>query len=86
MDETEDLLHSVAATGMGLAFAAGVLVVGLRRRGAGPWPRVLDAVAVVASVALPAAMSLFPAVDGVLQRLMFAVAYAWYAVQAVQNR
>jgi hypothetical protein len=83
-DSTEDLLHSVAATGMGFAFAAGVVATavvaarrGDRRRTA------LDVVAVVASLVLPLAMGVLPQVDGVLQRLMFAVAYAWYAREAL---
>jgi hypothetical protein len=83
-DSTEDLLHSVAATGMGFAFAAGVVATavvaarrGDRRRTA------LDVVAVVASLVLPLAMGVLPQVDGVLQRLMFAVAYAWYAWEAL---
>ena len=83
-DRTEDLLHSVAASGMGLAFAAGVVAVALippacpRRR------RVLDVIAVAASVALPLAMAAAPSLDGLLQRLMLAVAYSWYAAEAVR--
>jgi putative copper export protein len=82
-DRTEDLLHSVAATGMGIAFAAGVVAVALRR---GPVRRrrVPDVVAVGAAVALPLAMSVAPALDGLLQRLMFVVAYGWYAVEAIR--
>ena len=46
--------------------------------------RVLDVVAVGASVAVPLVMSAWPEGDGALQRAMFAVAYAWYAVEAVR--
>jgi hypothetical protein len=39
--------------------------------------------AVVAAVVVPLAMFAWPAVDGVFQRVMFGVAYAWYARAAV---
>lgn len=82
-DGTEDLMHSVVASAMGFAFAAGVVVTcvvtarGGSRRGVG-W----DVAAVAASVVLPLGMAALPAVDGVLQRLMFLVAYVWYAREA----
>jgi hypothetical protein len=80
-DRVEDLLHSVAATGMGFAFAFGILAVSLRRpRGARRWH---DVAAIVASVALPLAMMAVPELAGVLQRGMFVVAYAWYGGVAV---
>jgi len=84
-DRTEDLLHSIAATGMGLAFAVGVVAVALERARRRRGPRVLDVMAVTASVAIPPAMSLAPSVDGLLQRLMFGVAYAWYVTEAVRD-
>lgn len=37
-DRFEDLLHSLTASAMGLAFAGGVVAVGIARRG----PRLLD--------------------------------------------
>lgn len=84
-DPTEDLLHSMAATALGFAFALGIVATTLhaskpqrRRR----WP--VDAIAVLASVVLPLAMSGFPDLAGALQRLMFAVAYAWYATEAAR--
>jgi hypothetical protein len=40
--------------------------------------RVLDVIAVLAAVANPLAMNALPAWTGLLQRGMFAVAYAWY--------
>jgi hypothetical protein len=84
-DRTEDLLHSVAATGMGLAFAAGVVAVMFERASLRRRLRVLDVMAVAASVAIPLAMSAVPSIDGLLQRLMFAVAYAWYVTEAVRG-
>ena len=84
-DPTEDLLHSVFATLMGFAFAFGVTAVAihLRRKGI-PW-RALDIIAVVASVVLPIGMSMYGQVDGILQRLMFAIAYLWYGREAVRT-
>jgi hypothetical protein len=82
-DRTEDALHSVAATAMGFAFAAGVVAAAVHRgRRARIGGLVLDVVAVAASVVVPLAMSAWPAADGALQRFMFAVAYVWYATAA----
>ncbi len=85
-DATEDLLHSVTASVMGLAFAIGVVLVGLRRSPASRGSRVLDATAVLSSVALPLAMTVDVAHTGAWQRLMFVVAYAWFAREAVRGR
>lgn len=84
-DRTEDLLHSVAASSMGVAFALGVVAAALSRNRRDPRWRVLDVVAVVSSVAIPLGMSAWPALGGALQRLMFVVAYAWYGVEAVST-
>ncbi len=81
-DPTEDLLHSIAATVMGFAFALGVAAVALRLHSVDHRWRVLDAVAVLASVALPVAMATNGAIDGLLQRVMFAIAYVWYGREA----
>lgn len=85
VDRTEDLLHSVAATGMGFAFALGVVAVAMRRQRQIN-RRWLDALVVAASVAIPLAMSAMPAVDGLTQRLMFGLAFAWYVVEALSRR
>jgi uncharacterized membrane protein (DUF441 family) len=87
VDRVEDLLHSIAASGMGIAFALGVVAAvlaqsGLARSGRRDRMRVLDGVAVMASVVLPLGMSVWPQAEGALQRLMFLVAYSWYAVEA----
>lgn len=74
-DTTEDFLHSVFASVMGFAFALGVVAIMVRSRKG----RALDATAVIASVVLPAGMTAFSSYDGLLQRLMFVVAYCWYA-------
>lgn len=86
-DPTEDVLHSVTATAMGFAFAAGIVAALVQaRRQMSSRPMVFDVVAVAASVVIPLGMTAWPGVDGALQRLMFAVAYAWYAVEAVRGR
>jgi hypothetical protein len=82
-DRVEDVLHSVAATGMGFAFALGVAAVAWRRHGAGVRPHWRDGVAVLAAVALPLAMTWWPGSAGALQRAMFLVAYTWYGLEAV---
>jgi len=79
----EDMLHSVFATGMGFAFALGVVTRWIQRRRRGPAVRALDALAVGAATFVPIAMSILPAFAGVLQRTMFAVAYVWYANEAI---
>lgn len=83
-DRTEDLLHSIAATMMGFAFAIGVVSVnwtwGRRAR-----LRPLDALAIAASLVLSLAMAAIANYAGALQRAMFAIAYVWYAREAVDS-
>jgi hypothetical protein len=75
-DRTEDLLHSMAASGIGIAFVVGVVAVLIPR-----WPAIglVGPLAVAASVLLPLGMTLWDGAAGALQRAMFAVAYVWYA-------
>lgn len=47
--------------------------------------RALDVAAIGASAVLPMWMSLDETIDGALQRLMFTVAYLWYAREALQG-
>jgi hypothetical protein len=85
-DPVEDVLHSVAATAMGFAFAVGiaaVLVHATREQRRRRWP--LDALAVAAAVLLPLGMVGLPEAAGAFQRTMFAVAYTWYATEAVRG-
>lgn len=86
-DRTEDALHSIAATSMGFAFALGVVaVLVFRPRAEDASRRLIATTAVVAATALPAAMGLLPAAQGILQRTMFAVAYLWFATEALLAR
>lgn len=77
-DPVEDWLHSFAASGMGFAFALGVGWCWWGR----PWQakaRLIDLVVVATAVFIPLAMRFLPDWAGLLQRLMFATAYVWYA-------
>ena len=91
-DPVEDLLHSVTATAMGFAFVFGVLMR-LAQRWFGGAPAgcvgvhgrrgvVLDVVAVAAASVIPLIMVFEADVAGLVQRLVFAVAYVWYAAAA----
>ena len=81
-DALEDVLHSVAATAMGFAFAGAVAVSMFPRDLLHPHVRLLDAAALAASVLVPLAMVSVPGSAGLLQRVMFAVALTWYASAA----
>ncbi len=78
---SEDLLHSLFATVMGLCFIAGVLTVMVARRLPGPWAALPD----IAAATIPALVSLAMSspVWGLLQRIMFITAAAWYAREAL---
>ncbi len=81
--EREDLLHSICATGMGFAFAFGLVAVVVGRGRHGEPLRWLDVVAIGSAGAIPAASGALPDAAGLLQRIMFVVAYAWYGREAV---
>lgn len=84
-DPVEDGLHSFTATAMGFAFAIGV-VLRLLRRGRDRLGMAADLVVIVAAVTRPLGMNLLPEWDGLLQRGMFAVAYAWYAFEVLRTK
>ncbi|MCC7077916.1 MAG: DUF998 domain-containing protein [Acidimicrobiia bacterium] len=84
-DATEDLMHSVAATTMGFAFASGVVAVALRRNDGRPRFTALDVVAVGAAVLIPLSMATWGDVDGIPQRAMFLVAFTWYGWEALRR-
>ena len=91
-DSVEDLLHSVTATAMGFAFVFGVALRLAQRwfggsfagsvAARGRWGVVLDVVAVAAASVIPLIMVFQADVAGLVQRLMFTVAYVWYAAAA----
>jgi hypothetical protein len=81
-DLLEDQMHSFAATAMGFAFAFGVVAVGIGNSRAIGRVRLWDIVAVLASVIVPIGMANLAGIAGLLQRVMFAVAYVWYGIEA----
>lgn len=79
-DPVENGLHSFAASGMGFAFALGVGWRWWQR----PWRakmRGVDLVMVVTAVFIPLTMFILSDWDGLLQRLMFTIAYLWYGIE-----
>ena len=79
-DPVEDWLHSFSATLMGFAFSLGVFFRFLQRgKSIG---RVLDLVALASAIGIPLLMMRFPGIGGLVQRLMFLVAYLWYGTEA----
>ncbi|MCG6872923.1 MAG: DUF998 domain-containing protein [Gammaproteobacteria bacterium] len=83
VDAMEDLLHSVTATGMGFAFTLGVVARWLQRGPDQPRSRRFDLAAILAATLLVPVGGALPAVGGLLQRLMFAVAYLWFGHEAL---
>ena len=81
---SEDLLHSIFASVMGVAFIGGVIAVMVERRATRH--ATLDLAAVALVVALSAGMAGFAATFGLLQRVMFLVAYCWYGREAIVTR
>jgi len=79
-DPVENWLHSFAASGMGFAFVLGVGWRWWHRPWQAKW-RMMDLLVMGTAVFIPLAMSFLPNWDGLLQRLMFATAYAWYAME-----
>ena len=72
---TEDDLHSIAASGMGVAFATACVArfwtPGRKR------PDIFNVIALCCSVGLPLAMLGFPEIAGAAQRLMFLISFVW---------
>jgi Protein of unknown function (DUF998) len=82
-DRTEDLLHSIFASGMGLAFCLGVAARFAHRGPRAHFDRSLDALALLAATALPLLMASVSSIGGLAQRVLFAVAYVWFGREAV---
>jgi hypothetical protein len=84
-DVFEDTLHSIASFAVGMSFIVGVLFVTFRRGpGAGP-VRVFDWIAIGIALVVPPVMFNVTGVAGVVQRVMFAVAYLWYGLEAFRQ-
>ncbi len=83
-DVIEDWLHSFTATLMGFAFSLGVFFRLLQRARENLKIRVLDLVALASAIFIPLLMISFPGITGLVQRVMFLVAYLWYGTEAWQ--
>lgn len=84
-DRFEDTLHSLASFAVGLAFVVGVIAVAVMRGTTWSPARVYDLVALVASVVIPLVMFNLTGVAGLVQRVMFAIAYIWYGMEALRS-
>ena len=78
--ESEDVLHSIFAGVIGFGFVVGVLAVMIARQLPSIRAAVPDLVALVVTISVPMTMS--TSVWGLLQRLMFLTAAAWYVREA----
>jgi hypothetical protein len=83
-DEVEDLLHSAASFGVGLFFTVGVVLVAVRRVDARGWLRIIDGVALAAALVIPLLMANVDE-SGLVQRIMFLVAFLWYGLETVRT-
>lgn len=82
-DQFEDLLHSVFASGMGLAFCVGVVARFAHRDRRAYAGRTLDTLVLVVATLLPMLLASASSLGGLAQRVMFAVAYVWFGREAL---
>jgi len=82
-DPVEDFLHSVFATGMGFAFCTGVVARFIQRGPGAVIGRSVDILALLVATALPLLLASSFGVGGLVQRVMFGVAYLWYGREAL---
>lgn len=78
-DKTEDLLHSLTASGMGTAFTLGVILHLFQHRHRSFVSRLADLVAAALATLLPLSMLLWPETEGLVQRPLFLTGYLWFA-------
>ena len=81
----EAQVHSVLAGAAGVAYTVGAGTVAFTDAGAPVWLRALSLVVAVSGVVLPLAMARRPQVQGLIQRVMFALAYAWLIAEALHG-
>ena len=82
-DPVEDVLHSIFASGMGLAFCIGVAARFAHRGPRAYIGRSLDALALAVAAVLPLLLASASSIGGLAQRVMFAVAYVWFGREAL---
>ena len=78
----EAQLHSWVASAAGVAYTVGVGAVAFTDAEAPVWLRAFSLVVAISGVAFPAAMVGLPTVAGLLQRVMFALAYVWLLAES----
>lgn len=83
-DPIEDHLHSFMSDGVGFAFTLGVLVVFLQRSQSDRVAKAFDVIVMLCSIFIPLAMLVWLNIDGLIQRIMFAVSYVWYAKETAR--
>jgi hypothetical protein len=77
-DVRADELHSLFATVVGFAFTFGAIAQSFIERGR--WRRLVCYGAAAVAIILPLGMLQFPEIQGVLQRIMFGITFAWLVV------
>lgn len=82
-DQFEDLLHSVFASAMGLAFCVGVVARFAHRGPRAFGGRALDTLALVVATLLPMLLASASNLGRLALRVMFAVAYVWFGREAL---
>lgn len=81
-DPFEDLLHSITATVMGFAFSFGVMTRFFQRERRFSLAGIYDLIALGAAIVIPLLMAAGIGPAGLIQRVMFLVAYGWYGAEA----
>ena len=82
-DLMEDILHSWMSGLVGTVFSLGVLAVLFQRSKTDRFAKAYDLVAIGTSILIFPAMLFWSEINGLIQRIMFAVAYLWYAREAL---
>lgn len=83
-DPLENHLHSFTATFMGFAFTFGVVIRFLQRWNQVSSGKMLDLLAALCATFIPMLMLFQPDIAGLVQRLMFLVAYVWFGKEALE--
>ena len=84
-DSTEDLLHTIAASAMGIGYMIGVALAASHRARSGGRADWLDRIAFLTALLIPPLLLVVPEYYGILQRMMFGMAYTWYVTEAVRS-
>ncbi len=77
-NNTEDVLHSIGSSAVGIAFIANVIVISMSRIHHNSKTITFDLFAIIASLIIPLSMGFLAGYRGILQRAMFTVSYIWY--------